>query len=132
MKNISILKLWTNSYSEIKRSIEDLQVLLDFYQEDEATEEEVTKQYEKTVQQIESLEFKNMLGAEEDSLGAILRINSGAGGTESQDWAEMLMRMYIRWGERNDYKVKEISYLAGEAKCLCECICVMVNVKNIM
>jgi peptide chain release factor 2 len=87
---------------------------MDFYQEDEATEEEVTKQYEKTVQFIENLEFKNMLGDEEDILGAILRINAGAGGTESQDWAEMLMRMYIRWGERNDYKVKEVSYLSGE------------------
>jgi peptide chain release factor 2 len=87
---------------------------MDFYQEDEATEEEVIKQYEKTVQLIEDLEFKNMLGEEEDPLGAILRINAGAGGTESQDWAEMLMRMYIRWGERNDFKVKEISYLSGE------------------
>jgi peptide chain release factor 2 len=91
-----------------------LQVLSDFFQEDEATEEEVTSQYEKTLQMIEDLEFKNMLGEEEDPLGAILRINAGAGGTESQDWAEMLMRMYIRWGERNNYKVKEISYLAGE------------------
>jgi peptide chain release factor 2 len=89
-------------------------VLVDFFEDDEATEEEVTAQFEKTLQMIEDLEFKNMLGEEEDPLGAILRINAGAGGTESQDWAEMLMRMYIRWGERNDYKVKEISYLAGE------------------
>ncbi len=87
---------------------------MDFYQTDEANEEEVTSQYEKAIQLIEDLEFKNMLGEDEDPLGAILRINAGAGGTESQDWAEMLMRMYIRWGERNDYKVKEISYLAGE------------------
>jgi peptide chain release factor 2 len=87
---------------------------MDFYQEDEGSEEEIIGQYEKTVQLIEDLEFKNMLSEEEDPLGAILKINSGAGGTESQDWAEMLMRMYIRWGERNDYKVKEISYLAGE------------------
>jgi peptide chain release factor 2 len=91
-----------------------LQVLFDFFQEDEAPEEEVDIQYKKTLDLIEDLEFKNMLGAEEDPLGAILKINPGAGGTESQDWAEMLMRMYIRWGERNDYKVKEIGYLAGD------------------
>jgi peptide chain release factor 2 len=89
-------------------------VFFDFYQEEEASETEVENQYKKTISLIEDLEFKNMLSKEEDSLGAILKINAGAGGTESQDWAEMLMRMYIRWGERNDYKVKEISYLAGE------------------
>lgn len=89
-------------------------MLFDFFEEGEAEESELDKQYALTVEKIEDLEFKNMLGEEEDSLGAILKINAGAGGTESQDWAEMLMRMYIRWGERNDYKVKEISYLAGE------------------
>jgi peptide chain release factor 2 len=88
--------------------------LFDFYGEGESTEIEIDNQYQKTLKQIEDLEFKNMLGAEEDPLGAILKINSGAGGTESQDWTEMLMRMYIRYGERNNYKVKEISYLAGE------------------
>jgi peptide chain release factor 2 len=114
LKNISSLKFWTTAYANIQRNLEDLQVLVDFFEDDEATEEEVTSQYEKTLQMIEDLEFKNMLSGEEDPLGAILRINAGAGGTESQDWTEMLMRMYIRWGERNDYKVKEISYLAGE------------------
>lgn len=89
-------------------------MLFDFYEMDEATEEELDQHYAKTLEQIEDLEFKNMLGQEEDALGAILKINAGAGGTESQDWAEMLMRMYIRWGERNDFKVKEISYLAGD------------------
>jgi peptide chain release factor 2 len=83
-------------------------------QEGEASEQEVDTQYDKTLKLIEDLEFKNMLGQEEDPLGAILKINAGAGGTESQDWAEMLMRMYIRWGERNNYKVKEVSYLAGD------------------
>lgn len=89
-------------------------MLFDFFEEGEASEEEVDKQYAATLALIEDLEFKNMLGEDEDPLGAILKINAGAGGTESQDWAEMLMRMYIRWGERNNYKVKEISYLAGE------------------
>ncbi len=87
---------------------------MDFFNEDEGSAEEVEKQYQKTLSSIENLEFRNMLSKEEDSLGAILKINAGAGGTESQDWAEMLMRMYIRWGERNDYKVREISLLAGE------------------
>ncbi|MBN2522514.1 MAG: peptide chain release factor 2 [Bacteroidales bacterium] len=114
LKKISTLKFWTNAYRKIKSNLDDLQVLFDFFQEDEAPEEEVDIQYKKTLDLIEDLEFKNMLGAEEDPLGAILKINPGAGGTESQDWAEMLMRMYIRWGERNDYKVKEIGYLAGD------------------
>jgi len=94
--------------------LEDLQVLFDFFEEDEASEEEVDTQYKKALEYIEDLEFKNMLGADEDPMGAILKINPGAGGTESQDWAEMLMRMYIRWGERNHYKVREIAYLAGD------------------
>lgn len=91
-----------------------MQVLSDFLEEGESTEEEVDAQYASTLKLIEDLEFKNMLGDEEDALGAILKINAGAGGTESQDWAEMLMRMYIRWGERNNFKVKEISYQSGD------------------
>lgn len=114
MRKISGLKFWTESYKEIKTLLEDLQVLYDFYEAKEASESEVEEHYKKTLDLIEDLEFKNMLGAEEDPLGAILKINAGAGGTESQDWAEMLMRMYIRWGERNNFKVKEISFLNGE------------------
>jgi peptide chain release factor 2 len=89
-------------------------VLFDFYKEGEASEEEVEKAYAEVVTQVEDLEFRNMLRNDEDKLGAILKINSGAGGTESQDWAQMLMRMYIRYGERNNYKVKELSYLEGD------------------
>jgi len=114
LKKISTLKYWTNAFQEIMTHIDDLHVLFDFFEEEEASEKEVDAQYGKTKELIEDLEFKNMLGEKEDPLGAILKINAGAGGTESQDWAEMLMRMYIRWGERNAYKVKEISYLAGE------------------
>lgn len=88
--------------------------MLDFFHEGDASEEEVLKQYTKTLDGIDALEFRNMLGKEEDEFGAILKINAGAGGTESQDWAEMLMRMYLRYGERNDYKVKEISFLSGD------------------
>lgn len=82
--------------------------MFDFFEEGDATEQEVDKHYTKTLGLIEDLEFKNMLSDEEDKLDAIVHINPGAGGTESQDWAEMLMRMYIRWGERNNYKVKQV------------------------
>jgi peptide chain release factor 2 len=91
-----------------------LKVFLDFYTEGEIEENDVITKYHKTVSLIEDLELRNMLRSEEDSFGAYLQINPGAGGTESHDWAEMLMRMYIRWGERNNYKVKEINYQAGD------------------
>lgn len=114
MKKISQLKMWTKSYNEIKTAVDDLNVLLEFHEMEEATEEEVDVQYQETIKLVEDLEFKNMLSGEEDVLGAILKINPGAGGTESQDWAEMLMRMYIRYGERNGFKVREVDYQAGD------------------
>jgi peptide chain release factor 2 len=89
-------------------------VINDFYREGEATEEEVDNQYSICLSMIEDLEVRNMLQKEEDQLGAILKINSGAGGTESNDWAAMLMRMYLRWAERNNYKVKELDYQPGD------------------
>ena len=98
----------------MNEKLDDLVVLFDFYKEGESSEEEVEKAYTEVVTQVEDLEFRNMLRNDEDKLGAILKINSGAGGTESQDWAQMLMRMYIRYGERNNYKVKELSYLEGD------------------
>ncbi len=98
----------------MKEKLDDLVVLFDFYKEGEATETEVDKTYAEVLGQVEDLEFRNMLRNDEDKLGAILKINSGAGGTESQDWAQMLMRMYIRYGERNSFKVKELSYLEGD------------------
>ncbi len=94
--------------------MDDLQVLSEFLKEGESSEEEVEKQYRLALTRIEDLEMKNMLRREEDRLGALLKINSGAGGTESLDWAEMLMRMYIRWGEKNGYKVKEVEYHPGD------------------
>jgi peptide chain release factor 2 len=87
---------------------------MDFYREGEATDEEVDSQYQNCLTMIEDLEVRNMLQKEEDQLGAILKINSGAGGTESNDWAAMLMRMYLRWAERNNYKVKELDYQPGD------------------
>ena len=92
----------------------DLQVLFDFAKEGEATEEEVDAQYQETIRVLEDIEMRNMLRREEDHFGAIMKINSGAGGTESMDWASMLYRMYIRWGELNGYKVKHVDYQEGE------------------
>lgn len=94
--------------------MEDLKVLFDFYKEGEAEERDVEEQFEQALNLVEELESKNMLRNEEDALGAILKVNSGAGGTESLDWCGMLMRMYMRWGELNGYKVKELYYQAGD------------------
>ncbi|MBK9390280.1 MAG: peptide chain release factor 2 [Bacteroidetes bacterium] len=114
LKSIAVLKSWTTGFEKINTAVEDLSVIYDFYKEGEATEEDVEKQYSSCLSMIEDLEVRNMLQKEEDQLGAILKINSGAGGTESNDWAAMLMRMYLRWAERNNYKVKELDFQAGD------------------
>ncbi len=114
MKSIRDKKSWTDTYKVAADSFADLKVLVDFFQVGEGTEEDLDKHYKETLRLIEDLEFRNMLSGEEDKFSAIVQINSGAGGTESQDWAQMLMRMYIRWGERNHYKVKELDYLEGD------------------
>lgn len=98
----------------METAVEDLKVLYEFYEAEEATEEEIEAQYSEALSLTEDLESKNMLRNEEDILGAVLKINSGAGGTESQDWASMLMRMYIRYGEQHGYQVKELYFLEGE------------------
>jgi peptide chain release factor 2 len=98
----------------VSTGVEDLVVLFDFYKEGEATEEDVDRQYETALGLVSDLEVRNMLQKEEDQLGAILKINSGAGGTESNDWASMLLRMYLRWAERNNYRVKELDFLPGD------------------
>ena len=89
-------------------------MLFEFFEAGEGSEEEITKSYERVVKAIDKLEFRKMLSKEEDRLNAIVNINSGAGGTESQDWAEMLMRMYLRWGERNNYKSKVLDIQEGD------------------
>ena len=114
MKGIAQLKSWTTDFDKINSALDDLVVLNDFYREGEAKEEDVDNQYNSCLSMIEDLEVRNMLQKEEDQLGAILKINSGAGGTESNDWAAMLMRMYLRWAERNNYKVKELDYQPGD------------------
>lgn len=105
MRKVRELKGWIGDYEETTGSIEDLKILFDFAKEGEATEEEVDAHYQETIVLLENLEMKNMLRQEADQMGCVLKINSGAGGTESQDWASMLMRMYIRWAEANRYKV---------------------------
>jgi peptide chain release factor 2 len=114
MKSIAQLKSWTTDFEKINTALDDLTVLYDFYREGEASEIDVDNQYNNCLSMIEDLEVRNMLQKEEDQLGAILKINSGAGGTESNDWAAMLMRMYLRWAERNKYKVKELDYQPGD------------------
>jgi peptide chain release factor 2 len=93
---------------------EDLDVLIDFAKEDASVESDVDSAFEVLLGKVEDLELRNMLGEEGDSLGALLKINSGAGGTESNDWSAMLMRMYVRWGERNNYKVTVTELLEGD------------------
>lgn len=114
MKQIQAKKSWTNQYEKVETSIQDLEVLYDFYSMDEVSEEEIKSEYKKTLKQLEELELKKMLSSEEDQLSAMLEINPGAGGTESNDWASILMRMYIMWGEKNGYKVREVDLQEGE------------------
>lgn len=94
--------------------MEDLLVLYDFFKGGEVTEEEIEQQYDKALTEAEKLELRNMLRREEDELGAVLKINAGAGGTESNDWAQMLMRMYLMWGEKNGYKITEAYFQPGD------------------
>lgn len=105
MKKIKGIKTWIDGYDAVKTLSDELSLAYDFCKEELITEEELDSAYKKTLHTLENLELKNMLQGEADHLGCILKINSGAGGTESQDWASMLMRMYIRWGETNGYKV---------------------------
>ena len=114
MKKLREVKSWLNGYKEASQAYDDLVVLFDFAKEGEATEEEVDEQYNATIQIVEALEFKNMLREEADPLSAVLKINAGAGGTEAQDWAQMLMRMYIRYGENHKYKVTISNLLEGD------------------
>ncbi len=114
MRIIRSIKAWTDGYNDISKSIDDLNVLFEFFEIGEATEDDIANQHTDTLELIEQLEAKNMLRKEEDKLGAVLRINAGAGGTESNDWADILMRMYLRWGEKEGYKIKVSEFNAGD------------------
>lgn len=107
-------KKWVEDFNQVKTDGEDLNVLYEFFKEEEATEKELSEQFNKTINLLESLEFKNMLSEEGDSLSAVLQITAGAGGTESCDWAQMLMRMYIMWSEKQGFKIKELNYQEGD------------------
>ena len=108
LKDMAGVKFWVNGYDKVAAGVEDLNVLLEF------EDEEIDQAYEAVLAELEALELRNMLGEEGDNLGAVLTINSGAGGTEANDWSAMLMRMYIRWAERNGYKVTVTDELEGE------------------
>ena len=114
MKSIQAKKKWITDYETAKEAFEELLVLYEFYKEKEAIEEEVVEQYETTKRLIEDIEFRNMLSGEADQLSAVLQITAGAGGTESNDWAEMLLRMYLMWAQKNGYKTKELNYQPGD------------------
>ncbi len=115
MKSLRNVKKWVSDYQKVKADAEDVQVLYEFYKEGDASEDEVTQQFDNTLELLESLEFKNMLSEEGDNLSAVLQITAGAGGTESCDWAQMLMRMYMMWSEKQGYKIKELNYQAGDS-----------------
>lgn len=114
LKQLRSKKKWVEDYEDIFTEFEDLQVLLEFAKEDPESEKELDDNFPKLVEKIENLEFKNMLSNEGDELSAVLQITSGAGGTESCDWASMLMRMYIMWAEKQAYKVKELNFQEGD------------------
>jgi len=101
-------------YESAKNHLEELQILLEFFASQDASAEEVQSQYDTTLSIVEDLEFRNMLSDEGDSMSAVLQITAGAGGTESCDWASMLMRMYLMWGEKNGYKIRELNFQEGD------------------
>ena len=114
MKTVKEIKKWIELYNEMHTACEELQLTYDFYKEELSTEQEVDQAYATSLELVENLELKNMLRLEEDRLGAVLKINAGAGGTESQDWASMLCRMYQRWCESKGYKVTITNWQDGD------------------
>ncbi|MCH2235791.1 MAG: peptide chain release factor 2 [Crocinitomicaceae bacterium] len=114
LRKLKTKKNWVKEYEQAQTNVEDLKVLIEFLELGETDEAEVIEHFEKSILHLEELEFKNMLSSEEDGMNAVLQITAGAGGTESCDWASMLMRMYMMWGEKNGFSIKEINYQAGD------------------
>ena len=114
LRQIKDKKRWTDAYHQAESSFEELEIGMELFESGDADEAEVDQAYDKCLKQVEELEFWNMLSGEEDKLPAIININAGAGGTESQDRAQMLMRMYMMWAEDNGHKVKELDMQEGE------------------
>lgn len=121
MRQIRNKKIWTDAFKQCSDAVDDLGVLFDFFKEQAATEEELEAQFKLASNRVEDLEFKNMLSAEEDGLNAVLQITAGAGGTESCDWAGMLMRMYVMWAQKNGYSVKELDLQEGDVAGVKQC-----------
>lgn len=115
IKNLRSKKKWIEDYNKAVEMTDELQLAYEFYKEGELSVEELDEQYNGTQKHIEAIEFKNMLSDEGDSLSAVLQITAGAGGTESCDWASMLMRMYMMWAEKSGYKIRELNYQEGDA-----------------
>lgn len=115
LKNINKVKIWVTSFDDVRSAFDDFIVLYEFYKEGDINDSEIQEGFKSLLEKVEELEFKNMLSGNEDNLSAVMTINPGAGGTESQDWAEMLMRMYIMFGEKNNFKVRELDFHAGDA-----------------
>lgn len=114
MKTIKSHKGWVEQYKQVESVVDDTEVLFEFYKEEETSMEEVDEKYEQAVEAVADLEFHSTLNQPEDELGCILEINAGAGGTESCDWSEMLLRMYLMWAERKGFKVKELNRQDGD------------------
>ena len=114
MKKVKTIKKWLDGYQEVKTLADELELAFDFYKDEMVTEEEVDEDYQKAIKAIEDLELMNMLRQKEDPMDCVMKINSGAGGTESQDWASMLMRMYLRWAERHGYKTAIAHLIEGD------------------
>ncbi len=114
MRKVKGIKMWLDAYRQVETSVEELGISYDFFKENMLSEQELDEQYTKTLGFIEGLELKNMLRNEGDKFGAVLKIVAGAGGTEAQDWASMLMRMYLRYSEANGYKAEIVNLLEGD------------------
>ncbi|MEY4288416.1 MAG: hypothetical protein RLZZ30_504 [Bacteroidota bacterium] len=114
MKSIRGLKFWVETFDRVSTSVSDLEVVMEFVKEGMSTEAELEQQFQVILAEIEELELKNMLSGEEDALSAVLQITAGAGGTESCDWASMLMRMYLMWGQKKGYKITELNFQEGD------------------
>ena len=114
MKQLRNLKKWVTDYNLINQKVEELEILMEFQKSGEIQSEEVIYEYDETLKLIEDLEFRNMLSEEGDDLSAIIQITAGAGGTESCDWSEMLMRMYLMWAEKQGFNIREINNQPGE------------------
>ena len=114
MKKVKELQKWIDGYKEVKTLADELELSFDFFKDELVTEEEVDAAYAKAIAEVEALELKNMLRQEADSMDCVLKINSGAGGTESQDWSSILIRMYMRWGATNGYKVSVANLQEGD------------------